>query len=104
MSEPDALAILKAGRARIVIPGAWGKGRRNHDRPLQTCCALEAIEEASPDFACRSERIRAYRALYYAAGLDWPRGAFIGWHDAPERTHTDVIRVYDLAIATLRLG
>lgn len=98
MSEPTALDILIAARAKIAKPEDWGKGCRAR-RPFRTCCAAEAIEETSSTF---SERVRTYRALVNAAGIN--RGSIGTWNDAPERSHADVIRAFDLAIATLSLG
>jgi len=90
----DALNILKSARAKIANPEDWGKGRRGLDRPRETYCAAEAIETTSHS----AERMRAYRALGYASGIN-----ITEWNDAPERTHAEVIAAFNLAIATLRM-
>jgi hypothetical protein len=101
----DAVSILRDARTKISDPERWGKGRRNFDRPQETFCIAEAIEEC----VCLSDEARharrqAIRAFYNAAGIDadvW--GSLTNWNDVPERKHRDVIAALDLAIATLRL-
>lgn len=104
----DALELLKAGRIRISSPENWGTGSRGcagRNRPMHTCCAAEAIEEALPiipwdDIEKYEARKRALKALANAAGTD----CIVEWNDAPGRTHAEVMAAYDLAIATLKLG
>jgi hypothetical protein len=96
----EAIDILRTARARIVAPDQWGKGRRNRERPMDTCCAAEAIEEVA---APGKERSRAIGTFYCAAGLDRDFGALVDWNDAPERTHAEVVATFNLAIAILRL-
>lgn len=96
----EAIEILTVARAKIAIQKTWGKGRRIRDRPLETCCAAEAIEESSP---CGDERRRALRAFMNAAGIESEWGALTDWNDAPERAHQEVIATFNLAIAILRL-
>jgi hypothetical protein len=95
----EALKILCKARSKLT-PEIWGKGRRNYDRPLDTCCIAEAVEESAPADA---ERKRAVRALYDAAGLEWSYEKITEWNDAPERTYHDITKTLDLAIAILRL-
>ncbi len=97
----EALDILKAARARIADPKDWGKGARFERPVFETCCAAEAIEEASPHAG--KERLRAYRALERAAGISSEWGGIPKWNDQPKRTHAEVIAAFNLAIATLRL-
>lgn len=100
----DAVDILKAARAKIARPEDWGKGRRVYDRPRETCCAAEAIGEATSYSLWDDEnRKSTYSAFYNAAGLDWEVDSLAEWNDAPERTHTEVLAAFDLAIATLQL-
>lgn len=105
----DTVDILKAARAKIARPEDWGKGRRVYDRPKETCCAAEAIEEVAGDpwgFEEFNRRKPAFRALYNAAGLEWEKkypDSLPEWNDAPERTHAQVLAAFDLAIAALRL-
>lgn len=96
----EAIDILKAARARIANPAAWGKGTRNRDRPMETCCAAEAIEEAGD--ALSPERKRAFAIFYCAAGIEQEWKSMVDWNDAPERTHAEVLKTFDLAIAILR--
>ncbi len=96
--------ILKAAAARIADPASWGKGMRPQNRPIDTCCVAEAIEESAPlgDYA---QRRLAFRAVYNAAGLDWEKGVVITmWNDEPERTHAEVIAILRLAAALPPLG
>ena len=92
------LDVLIAARDRIANPDAWGKGLRNFDRQWKTCCSAEAIEEASGCFG-DLKRIPAYRALCWAAGIDFD---IVKWNDAPERTHSEVLATFNLAIALER--
>lgn len=95
----DAIDILKTARARIARPDLWGKGRRNVDRPMETCCLAEAFDTATTG----PEYRRAIRAIHNAAGLDDCWGNLIAWNDADERTHAEILAAFNLAIATLRL-
>ena len=97
----SALNILKAARDKIADPLRWGKGRRNFERPMDTCCTAEAVYDAAP--LAYAEHEKAIRALYNAAGLEW-KGRFhlTHWNDAPERTHAEVIATFNLAIALER--
>lgn len=99
----DALDILKSARAKITSPEDWGKGRRRIDRPMETCCAAEAVEDSDPDAIDGwKERRRAFRALNNAADVGGA-SELVAWNDAPERTHAEVLAAFDLAIATLRM-
>lgn len=94
----DTVAVLIAARAKIENPENWGKGRRNHGRRMETCCAAEAIEEVpeAEDLAVRKGAFAAFRA---AAGFTDRWGSFVDWNDAPERTHAEVLSAFDRAIA-----
>lgn len=98
----DAVQILKAAREKVML--SWGQGARGTRRHFDTCCAAEAIEECSLSPGFNPERVRAYRAIYNAAGLDW-RGDrnLTEWNDSPDTTHAMVMAAFNLAIATLRL-
>jgi hypothetical protein len=93
------LPVLIRARQRIAEPKNWGKGRRGYDRPVETCCASEAIEESwgAQKWSLRSA---AFRRLYAAASLDYAdkRQNIPDWNDAPERTHTEVLAAFDRAI------
>jgi hypothetical protein len=106
----SALDILVAARSKIADEKDWGKGSRR-DRPRNTYCAAEAVEEAfcfnsvfqvPPQYY--DERVAAFRALEHAAGVAQGCCFIPNWNDAPERTHKEVLAAFDLAIATLRLG
>lgn len=96
--RPELIPLVKA-RALIADPAKWGKGRRRHDRPLDTCCAAEAIEEVEPP---SPRRRAAYCALEQAAGIVRPPmgSVIVDWNDAPERTHAEVLAAFDKAIAS----
>lgn len=91
--------ILKAARAKIKNPDAWGKGPRGGPltglRPLNTCCLAEAVEGVRADWA---DTKKAFVALKNAIGLDSKTAALVEWNDEPERTHDEVIRALALAI------
>jgi hypothetical protein len=99
MRTMEALDILKVARARVATPEMWGKGRRNKDRPMDTCCLAEAFDTSptGPEYR------RAIRAMHHAIGVDDLWGELIAWNDAPERTHDEILAAFNLAIATLRL-
>ena len=101
----DALDILIAARAKVADPKDWGKGSRGYNnykgRSPRSCCAAEAIEECIPWTEARKS---AFRAFHNAAGLEDKFGKIVDWNDAPERTHSEVLATFDLAIATLRLS
>lgn len=95
--RPEFPVLIKA-RALIAVPEKWGKGQRRIDRPIETCCAAEAIEEAE---RAGDRRMAAYHAIQRAAGIR--KGVSIpilDWNDAPERTHADVLAAFDKAIAS----
>lgn len=93
----NAKDILKDARRRIADPAMWGKGQRNKDRPRSTCCIAEAFDESAT--MPGRERGRAIRAIYNAAGLELSERRLIDWNDKPERTHDEVIKTINLAIA-----
>lgn len=93
MSAPDALEILKVARARLDDPKNWGQGPRNKRADPTTCCLAEAIE-LSPAGKAREQ---ACTAVIRAAKLEISR-SLTNWNDAPERKHSEVIKVLDIAI------
>jgi hypothetical protein len=95
--RPELPVLIKA-RAKIADPANWGKGIRGLSpprRPLNTCCAAEAIEDTCDDVELRS---LAFATLRRAAGILPGFHTFVVWNDAPERTHADVVAAYDRAI------
>lgn len=94
--RPELPVLIKA-RALIADPAKWGKGPRGRHytrRPLDTCCAAEAIEDCEP--ANYSNRVTAIRALQKATG----HPTIWVWNDAAERTHAEVLAAFDKAIAS----
>lgn len=91
------LEALEIGRARIADPKDWAKGDGSVGGPPEPCrCAVTALP--------RPKRISGAVALCGAIGVDATvrvRG-FYEWHDAPERTHAEILAAYDKAIATER--
>lgn len=93
---------LRKARALIDTPEKWCQGVYCKGDAL---CSLGAIyaagggdrkdipEDGDPHFSYESER--AYRTLSAAISPKW----VAPWNDAPERTHADVMALFDKAIA-----
>lgn len=94
-----ALAILIEGRRRIEDPDRWGKGMRAHRDDPATFCASEAIED-SP--YCYSRTLALCALIEASAGAINNQMRIAEWNDAPERTHAEVLALYDKAIAAER--
>jgi hypothetical protein len=94
--RPELPVLIKA-RALIADPAKWGQGSRVLDRPIATCCASEAIEEAAD---VRARRVAALDAFRSSAGLSDDAASISDWNDAPERTHAEVLAAFDKAIAS----
>jgi hypothetical protein len=94
----STVEVLQKARAKIDRPEKWGKGVRggvDGRRPLHTCCAAEALEDTTPtDIPIRGS---AFEALRKAAGIAKDQ-TLVGWNDAPERTHAEVLAAFDKAI------
>lgn len=97
--------VLVRARAKIANPDDWGKGVRGRlgggRRPLNTCCAAEAIEDVS---TYRDPRKEAYAALSASVGLEGFFITIVEWNDAPERTHAEVLAAFDRAIERAALA
>lgn len=94
--KPELPVLIKA-RALIADPAKWGKGVRGTragNRPLDTCCAAEAIEDSGRSDAER--RNAARKAFARIIGTD----KIVVWNDAHERTHAEVLAAFDKAIAS----
>jgi len=98
--------LLKDARKKVAF--SWGKGRRYYERPGNSCCAAEAIENSIEWGPLRNQ---AYRLIEKCAGIsgmgEYQEGGaqdqtIVGWNDAPERTQVDVLKVYDHAIAIVK--
>ena len=95
-------ARLRATRALISRPQAWTKGayaRNAAGQPVPasstsaTCfCGVGALKRAAGRGAYRIASTAVY--LRGPAGEPW-----IAWHDAPERTHAEVLQQLDCGIA-----
>lgn len=94
--RPALIPLVKA-RALIADPAKWGQGPRSegYGRSLSTFCAAEAVEEFAPQLAIRKA---AYRLLERYAGFPTEANTLVQWNDAPERTHAEVLAVFDKAI------
>ncbi len=88
--RPELPWLIKS-RAKIAIPGNWGKGMRRVRLNFSSYCAAEAIEETVPYGPIRG---RCFEAIHRAADTE----SISKWNDAPERTHTEVLAVFDKAI------
>lgn len=95
-----ALAILIEGRRRLEDPDRWGKGMRADRDDDTTCCAVEAIEDQRANYVARVDAICAL--LTASSGACDNRTSLPQWNDAPERTHAQVLALYDKAIAAER--
>lgn len=89
------LEQLRAARAVIDTPDKWGQ--RVSPRHFTGTCAINAVTFA--ERGCAERPIHAaWDALIRALGTRTVEGVF-DWNDAPERTHADVMALYDRAIA-----
>lgn len=87
---------LRRARRLIEAPHCWGKGngRKAGSVKLGRCAAIALADTCNFQF----EVTPAFAALRKAVGVA-DDDAFYSWHDAPERTHEDVLRAFDRAIA-----
>lgn len=96
----STLDVLIAARKLINKPIKWGRGRRGTDRPLNTCCTAEAIENAAPFGSPGWANLRL--AAYRAVGNVVHRESLVSWNDEPDRTHAEVLAAFDRAIEAER--
>lgn len=88
------LDILKAARAKIELPENWGKGTCGIDRAPDTYCAEDALR---CDINFRDDVDGFIRAAeLFRKVIGHPH--IFDWNDAPERTHSDVLKAFDRAI------
>lgn len=103
MTNARTIAILTEARAKIADPRNWGQGARYKRINGLSCCASEAIQDATiideqkPANLVLSDRRAAYIALGNAIGD--PR--IVDWNDAPSRTHAEVLAAFTRAIVSL---
>lgn len=98
--------LLIAARKRIERPERWTQGCEARDKdghwtnacdPIATCwCGYGAIWCSADKFS--SEVNYAEVALRAACGMHFP-----DWQDALERTHAEVLKVFDIAIENTRV-
>ncbi len=91
--NPQLIADLEAARALIDTPEKWGKGVGCIPPKPPRCCVCSAVGRSR----LKSESDDVYRALGFQA---WDDAAL--WNDAPERTHAEVMELFDKAIANER--
>lgn len=88
---------LRAAKALIDTPEKWGKGARGIIAPRR--CIIHAVSDVIDCFGFGSDqRIREKEAFDALAAVR-RIGSISIWNDAPERTHEDVMAVFDQAIA-----
>lgn len=85
--------ILRTARSLIDEPGKWCKGSFHKDDRLRHC-ALGALSGIDDHYTAHDVLMRAV-GIVLGTGKD----GVIPYNDAPERTHSDIMRLYDCAIA-----
>lgn len=93
MSEGQLEADLVAARELIELPENWLKGPAKDDQ----CCALAALHQSLSDVAGDEAQTRFDAARGLLVTLCGCR-LVSAWNDAPERTHAEVIDLFDRAI------
>lgn len=98
------VTILKRARKLIERPGSWCKRHAamtatyrptySKARSAKLFCAWGAINRAAGSHA-ETEAVSVFSA---ALPKQW-REDFARWNDAPRRTHAQVLRAFDRAIA-----
>lgn len=100
----DTLELLTQARAMIADPADWAGGG-----PIARCeghCVATAIWLIGGHSRDSLTSSTAGAALADAIGIEDfnPRGSWSeiwNWNDAPERTHAEVMAVYDAAIESI---
>lgn len=95
------LEILRAARELIATPERWTQGAgsrdadgvaRNFNEPSVTCrCLYMAVSIAAGNY--HQGQLDAFWALGFRE-----QSHVVGWNDAPERTHAEVMALFDAAI------
>lgn len=86
----DLKKALIAARSNIDTPEKWIKGALKGEN--NTCCTVGAIYKVSP---IASLHYRIMRILVKITG----NNSLAAWNDAEERTHQDILDLFDKAIA-----
>lgn len=109
----SSLQILEQAKALIDTPEKWTKkayAREKQDEssvlsyfdPKASCfCSLGALYRAGLSASCAGDVPRARRVLDRATGVDHFgfSGSIVRTNDHPDTTHTDIMAVFDRAIA-----
>ncbi len=93
------IADLEAARALIDTPEKWHQGSLRDYTANGVAfrwCAVGACRQVTESFEI-ARYIAAKRALSHILG-----GTVWEWNDAPERTHAEVLELFDKAIANER--
>lgn len=96
--------VLVRARARIDTPEKWVKCDGTYDMPDMsgggTCAvfAISCVSVSEDEEADKAVHAAAIDCLCEAAGVA-DRNAFYEWHDAPERSHGQVLAAFDAAIS-----
>jgi hypothetical protein len=99
----EITAALERIRARIATPEKWTKGWHARDR-LHCAVLYESPNAVSfcLDGALRLEtpkEIQPEVRVLLESCVPYRMNDFISWQDKPERTHADILRLIDHAIA-----
>ena len=98
----DTLTILTAARKIIAYPAMWYKGDWTASGEWDDggpCCALCAIKRAASAVG-----VQPFVAVRYI-GEFTPDQEGVSWfNDRPSTKHSDVLVVFDRAIAVLEVG
>ena len=102
----ESLEILKAARVLITNPAKWGQGELSKlNKDGDTCwCAVGALMHVSGarhTICTPRPHAFALQALGQAIGPDFKtRWSYMvpNWNDAPNRTHEQVLALFDKAI------
>ena len=96
----SAVETLRKARELLTPEGAWGQGRDAENAAGLPCspgdegavcwCSYGAMNRAG-----QAEKARPF--FMAATGADDYAGV-VGWNDAPDRTHAEVLAAFDRAI------
>lgn len=103
MAAISVKEVLVRARARIDTPEKWGKGYEacGLTPGCMTECVGIALDRAAASTFSYSEDPGwnlAREMFRDAAGLSDDAGSIIDWNDDPDRTHVEVMAVFDKAI------
>lgn len=96
----SVVAELRAARALIDSPEKWTQGAFARRADSEHACSIRDV--GATRFCAAGAVVRAGGGGDATAALREATGHFGGlyaWNDAPERTHAEVLAVFDRAIA-----